>query len=404
MRAAHVLSHVSNIYAGVPIGTKRMVSALSSLGIGVSLWATGDSAEEKNLSCEGLPAHLFAPCWPAGWRRSPELAKGLEMAAEACDIFHIHEVWNYPQYMAARTGQKKNVPYILAPRASLEPWRMKYKSFKKNMYLNLFGNTLLHKAACLHAVSPAEVDGFRKVGYEGPAFVACNGIVPEEFLYMPDRSEAEVSWPVLKDRRVILFLSRFSPEKGLDEFIPAWSKIVRRASYDDALLVMAGPDDRGYGLTVREMIRKAGIEDRVFLTGMVEGQRKLALMSRADIYVLPSYSEGFSNSLLENMAAGKPVLITPGCNFPEVEKSGAGLCIEPERGALGEALMSLLDLSPSELAAMGCRGRRLVMENYTWSMTARKIATVYRTILRGGEVPLYPEPIPIDPSGKAVLE
>ena len=154
---------------------------------------------------------------------------------------------------------------------------------------------------------------------------------------------------MLKGRRVVLYLSRISPEKGLDELIPAWSAVIKKPSYSDALLVIAGPDDRGYRSKIEDMVLRAGLEAHVLLTGMVNGRNKFALISRADLFTLPSYSEGFSNALLENLAAGKPALITPGCNFPEVVEAGAGICVEPERNSLGEALMQLLDMPKKNL-------------------------------------------------------
>jgi glycosyltransferase involved in cell wall biosynthesis len=400
---AHILSHVSTVYAGVPIATRSMVYALSHLGMDVSIWATGEKQDEIEFKKNGVPAHLYKAKWPISWRRSFDLGCALANVSSNIDIFHVHEVWSYPQSVATTIAIKRGIPYILAPRASLEPWRVAHKGLKKKFYLKLFGNTLIQNATCLHAVASAEEEGFRKVGYKGPVFIVHNGIVPEEFENLPDPVEAEMKWPILKGRRVVLYLSRLSPEKGLDKFIPAWSDIVKKPSYSNALLVLAGPDDRGYGLKVAEMINKAGIEANVLLTGMVEGRNKYALMSRADFFTLPSYSEGFSNAILENLAAGNPVLITPGCNFPEAAKVGAGLCVEPRRDALGQACTQLLDMPKDKLINMGNNGRRLVMEKFTWPIAARKIVTVYDAILKGKEIPLNPEPIPIDVNGKAVI-
>jgi glycosyltransferase involved in cell wall biosynthesis len=125
---------------------------------------------------------------------------------------------------------------------------------------------------------------------------------------------------------------------------------------------------------------------------MVQGERKKALISRADIYTLPSYSEGFSMSILENLAAGKPLLITPGCNFPEVAEVGAGLSVNPVAEEIESGLRKLLDRSHEERKEMGERGRELVKNNYTWDIAARKMITVYRAILNKAPIPLFPEP------------
>ena len=119
----------------------------------------------------------------------------------------------------------------------------------------------------------------------------------------------------------------------------------------------------------------------------------MALISRADIYILPSYSEGFSISLLENLAAAKPALITPGCNFPEVAEAGAGICVNPVKEEIETGLGELLDLSPDQRRKMGERGRELVANNYSWDIAARKMIMVYRAILNGDTIPLYPEPV-----------
>jgi glycosyltransferase involved in cell wall biosynthesis len=402
MNIAHITNYISNIYGGVSVSTRRMASALSHLGVGISIFSLNGQNKENSFREDGMSTHLYGTGWPTGWWRSTGLANALRETAKDYDIFHIHEVWTYPQYIAGKIARKRGIPYILAPRASLEPWRMQYKGFKKKLYLHLIGNRLLDNSVCLHAVATAEAEGFRKVGYRGPICIIHNGIVPEEFTSLPDPAAAETKWPFLKGRRVVLFFSRLSPEKGLDEMIPAWSAIVKKPTYSDALLVLAGPDDRGYRLTIEEMIRRADAEKQIFLTGMVDGKDKFALISRANIYALPSYSEGFSNSLLENLAAGKPVLITPGCNFPQVVEAGAGLCVDPERGCLEEGLKNLLDMPRGTLAEMGSRGRRLVMEEFTWEIAARKILAVYHAILNGREIPLHPKPVPVDSDGKAV--
>jgi glycosyltransferase involved in cell wall biosynthesis len=403
MNVAHILNHLSDSYAGVSIGTRGMVKALSRLGIGTSVWATDDH-EETGLLDEEIRCHVYKAKWPTGWRRSPDLASALDMASRNLDLFHVHTVWSHPQYLAAKIAGKKSIPYIVAPRASLEPWRMNHKRFKKDLYLKLLGNKLIRNATCLHAVATNEVNDIRNVGYRGPVFVVHNGIITEEFKNLPDPVEAEKKWSILQGRRVVLYLSRLSPEKGLDELIPAWSAVVKKPSYSDAMLVLAGPDDRGYRLRVEAMIQEAGIETHTLLTGLVKGRDKFALMSRADIYTLPSYSEGFSNSLLENLAAGTPVLISPACNFPEVTEARAGLCVETQREALSEALMRLLDMPKDKLIYMGKNGRRLVMEHYTWDIAARKIATVYCAILKMQEIPLHPDPIQVDLHGKALFD
>ena len=401
MKVAHVLSHVSEIHAGVPIATRKLGHALVKLGVDVSFWTTGRPEDARMFDGTGIHANVFPRKWLQGWRYSPDLARHLARRINEFDVVHIHEAWSYPQLIAARLAHRSGVPYVWAPRASLEPWRMRHKGWKKHWYFKCFGTRIMSRARCMHAVSEAETAGFRALGYRGPCFVVNNGIDVDEFRTLPSAAEAEQLWPALAGRQVVLFLSRISPEKGLDQLLPAWREVLDTGASTGALLVLAGPDDRGYRGVVERLVHRWGLNSAVFLPGMVSGRKKLALLSRADVYVLPSYSEGFSNSILESLAAATPVLITPGCNFPEVTSAGAGLCVDAVSGALAGGLRHLLGLSPDERLAMGRRGRQLVHASYTWESAARELATVYDAIVCGGVVPERPVPIPIDSNGAA---
>ena len=392
MKIAHVLSYVSDQSGGVSIGTRKMGLALQAAGIDISFWTTGDDKDKQDLVNSGIPAHVYNRAWPDVWRYAPDFADGLRQSVANIDLLHIHEVWQYPQLAASRIARQKKTPYIWAPRASLEPWRMKYKGWKKQAYFKMLGSSMLKYAACMHAVSDGEADGFRILGYRGPIAVIPNGIAQEEFRQLPRPSFAEGIWPELRNRKIVLFLSRLSPEKGLDQLLPAWAEIVRNNPGDDLLLVLAGPDDRGYRKILDEMVCSFSLQKHVMFTGMVFGNHKLALISRANIYVLPSYSEGFSNSLLENMAAGTPALITPGCNFPEAVHSGAAISVEPHCNAISEGLSILIDMPERDLLEMGRKGRELVLGSYTWEIAACRLVTVYRAILNNSEIPLHPDP------------
>src|SRR5271157_834518 len=393
IRVAHVLSYVSSVYAGVPIATRRIGRLLRHYGVEVSFWTTGSEEDRKSLEGDRIPGYVFPKAFPKGWRYSPWLGKALRESSDSFDLLHLHEIWTYPIYVSARIARKRRKPYLITAHGIFtQTWR--YNTPKKRLYLGLIGNRMLQAAACLQALTPAEVSGFRQAGYRGPVTIVPNGINVEEFAQLPDPEAAEEAIPELKGKRMVHYLSRLSPEKGLDQLLPAWADVTSRATYDDCILVLSGPDHNGYRSTVEHLIESCGLTGKVLLTGMVDGFKKKALISRSNVYVLPSYTEGFSNSVLENLAAGKPALITSACNFPELANAGAGICVPPEKDALAEGLRGLLDTSPEGLKEMGDRGRCLVQERYRSDIAARKLITVYNCILRGKEIPMEPEPAP----------
>ena len=396
MHVANVLGYMANRYGGPPKSMYGMGQAITGHGCEISYWATTKASDQDDLVASGPSVHLYETVWPHGWFRAPALVDDLVGRISSIDLFHIQGMWSYPQLSASRIARRFDVPYLITPRGVLAPWHIRRKSrvkfFKKMVYFALAGKSMLRSARCLHAVASKEVEGFRQIGYDGPVTIVPNGINPRDFNELPPREEAEAYWPDLRNRRVILFLSRLSKEKGLDQFLPALANVVRGSTYKDVLLVLAGSDLEEYSTIVNALVTKNRLSEHVLFTGMVEARRKAQLISRADIYALPSHAEGFSLSLLENLASGKPVLITNGCNFPEVARSGAGFCVPAQQGPLEEGLKRLLDMSALDLASMGQKGRELVLENYTWDVAGRKMITVYKCILEGREIPLYPSP------------
>jgi len=176
---------------------------------------------------------------------------------------------------------------------------------------------------------------------------------------------------------VVLFMGRLDAVKGLDILIPAFARA--SGSRDDLFLVIAGPD-RGYGTEAARLIRKAGLSHRSAMVGTLHGDHRLAALARADVFVLPSYSEGFSVAVLEALATGCPVVITQECNFPEVAAAGAGLVVEPETGQVADALARILD-RPELAHQMRANARALIEERYTWDRIAALFADMYRSIL-----------------------
>ena len=110
---------------------------------------------------------------------------------------------------------------------------------------------------------------------------------------------------------------------------------------------------------------------------MVEGALKHALLRRADLFCLPSDAEGFSMAILEALAAGTAVLISPGCHFDEVERAGAGAVVDAAPGALAAALAELL-ADRRRLSSMGARGLDLVRATYTWDSVADRMVEAYQ--------------------------
>ncbi len=109
---------------------------------------------------------------------------------------------------------------------------------------------------------------------------------------------------------------------------------------------------------------------------MVQGDEKINLLARCDLFCLPSMGEGFSIAILEAMASGKPVMISPGCHFPDVERYNAGWIIERDIEKLAAALASALHFS-DDVKIRGNAALNLAKTFYSWDYTIERLEAVY---------------------------
>jgi len=394
MNIALVLSYMADRFGGPVAVAKGLGRAVAERGHNVSYWATADGdGDGESAGLRGV--HLYPVDWPRVWFRSRGLVEGVLAEMSSFDVIDISEFWLHAIYAVSRLARARGVPYVLAPSGSLQPWALRTglaKTLKKSLYLSLIGRSILEGAACIRAASSQEAENVRRLGYRGPVTVIPNGIHLEDF-DVSDSPDAETLWPQLRDRPAVLFMSRISPEKGLDILISAWAELARSTRGRDAILVIAGPDYRGYRKRVEAMVDHYGLRRQVSMVGMVQGARKAALLRRADVFVLPSYSENFGIVVAEALACGTPVITTTATPWEQLQQIDVGRWIEPKTGELLLALRELLDMPAAQRAAMGHRGADLVRDSYTWDRIASKYLHVCQCIVEGKPIPFHPEPL-----------
>ncbi len=339
------------------------------------------------------PGELYSPAnfaeillteWPAGrgiWLRNRGLNQRFQHLLDSTDGVHVHGLWEQSTLMACRGAQSRQVPYIVSAHGMLDPWALRNKRLKKVLYSALIERANLAKASCLHALTSAEADDYRRFGCTSPIAVIPNGVrVPEQVSSRKFLSQH----PALQGKRIVLFLGRIHFKKGLDLLIRAWREIIVR--WPDAHLVLAGPDFEGTRAQISKLVEEHGLDNHVLFTGMLRDDLKWSALAAAECFVLPSYSEGLSISVLEAMGVGLPVIVSDHCNLPEISDLDAGWVIPATVTSLQNALRAVFANSPQDNAAIGQRGRDFVSRRYNWSKVASQIVEVYRWV-QGGPMP-----------------
>jgi glycosyltransferase involved in cell wall biosynthesis len=291
-----------------------------------------------------------------------------------------------PTSYACQIAKRLNKPVVFTAHGTLEPWALAHSGWKKRVAGLAFQNRDLDGAACIHVHSRSEVAGIRTYGLKQPVAIIPNGVDATFLGLLPLRERFERAYPQAVGKRIVLFMGRLHKKKGIELLLCAWPRLASR--FNDWVLVVAGPD-RGFETPARRLIQELNLAQSVILTGDLQGETKREALGAADVFVLPSFSEGFSMAVLEAMAAGLPVLITPGCNFREATAAGAAIEVEATVESTEAGLRRLLSLGDAERQKMGRSARALIASRYTWDRVAEQTLELYCWLTGRGTRPEF---------------
>ena len=406
MKVLHVIGGLSRVTGGPSRSCQGLVAAECKAGIDAWLWPiNGGEPWVEGVRCLEV--------WKFG---------GLDEALKQFDLVHIHGIWSWKLHQVAVRCRKAGVPYVIAPRGMLEPWSLKQKWLKKRIARWLYQNRDLKLAAALHATAESEAEQFRKLGFKNKIIVSPNGVnVPEGAI--KSKSEVEVEQ---RTCRRALFVSRMHPKKGVLELVESWARVKNGRCLEgsrfggldgwacELVYTMNSDEERAYeqkvkrrvlelGMTYGEMAHGAlsvtsgkdsasplGAVDFIF-TGALDDEKKWEAYARADLFVLPTYSENFGIVVAEALWAGVPVITTKGAPWAELEerKCGWWISLPKSKSGVGVEQWMALDSALREamvrkdLREMGARGRKLVAERYTWPAVCDRMIKGYEEALNG---------------------
>ncbi|HJX32192.1 MAG TPA: glycosyltransferase [Thermodesulfobacteriota bacterium] len=382
MKVMQVIASMDKADGGAVQVVTELTRALAKKGIGITIFAPshddheGDAITIKNVEVRLFKKGFFSKHW-GGY--APSLGRALRNEAAHFDLIHLHGLWYYPLYAAYRAATLNRIPYLVTVHGELAKQALQRRAFKKRIYSALIQKKILKEAHAIHALSPMEARDISRFVRNPDAVIIPNGITIEEFRGGFDSQWIKNVYPQIKDKKIILFLGRVAEEKGLETLSQAFSIMTRKRS--DVCLLIVGPDKWGYKATLEKLLKREGIMDKVIFTGMLTGDQKRSALGCANVFVLPSHSEGFGVAVLEAMLSGLPVVISRQCGFKEVEKINAGRIVDIDAMTISKTLVELLD-NPRACKEMGERGKRFIEKRgYSWDSIGEKILSVYKKIV-----------------------
>jgi glycosyltransferase involved in cell wall biosynthesis len=303
--------------------------------------------------------HLFLP---------PSSIKALRDNLTDFDVIHLHEYWALWNVAVQHYARKYHIPYLVQAHGTLRP--MMAKQNLKKLYNILCGYNLLRNASKVIALTQAEAEHYKRIGInEDRIEIVPNGIDLSEYSNLPPKGGFRQKYGIGEDEKVILYLGRIHQGKGIDLLAEATASITKKL--DAVKLAIVGPDD-GYLPALEKLIAELGIGNRLLITGPLYGQDKLRAYVDADVYVLPSISEGFPISVFESCACGSPVIITDRCTIGDLIHGQAGIVISYDKEQLVGALSSMLS-DDKMRQDFGDRGRLLAHKRFSWGKIAGQV-------------------------------
>jgi glycosyltransferase involved in cell wall biosynthesis len=376
LKVLHVISGIDPQNGGPTRALLGLTVAQVRIGIDASVVATyrqpTGPANVPAFESANVPVQMIGPAWgPPSWHSS--IPRVLRERIAQCDVVHVHAMFEEIQHHAARIARGLGKPYIIRPCGGLDPWTLARGRLKKRLYLAWRLRKHLDYAAAIHYTTAAERQAAAPLGLKAPTIVEPNGIDLVEFDPLPHKGLFRATRPEIGGRRIVLFLGRIDPKKGLDLLIPAFA----RANPPDTVLVLAGPDSFGYERQMRRLADREGLADRTIFPGMLHGRARIEALVDADLFVMPSYVENFGISVIEAMAAGLPVILSDQVNLSTDLPPTVGQTIRLDtQTALAQAITAWLCDAPRRHAA-GIAGRALALARYDWRCIADRFSDHY---------------------------
>ena len=406
IKTANLVGSISRNAGGLYESVRRLVQSLQTTGMDVAVFSPEDQFTADDVGAwNPVKVKILRPTGPRNFAYSPEYYPALE--AFAPDLVHTHGLWLYPSVVTNRYRRTRGIPYMISAHGMLDPWAIRNSRWKKVIAHFFYEGAHLRDATCLRALCESEARAIRLTGLKNPIAIVPNGIdLPEGGSRKAAAGSAPWQGLIEPGRKVMLFLSRIHPKKGLVNLIKAWSQnrqsAIGHRQSNEWVLAIAGWEQGGHEAELKQLCDELGVpwadlretksatgnrQPGILFLGPQFNAAKVACYQHCDGFILPSFSEGVPMVVLEAWAYGKPVLMTPECNLPAGFERGAAVRIETSVASIAQGLQQFFGATESERQRLGENGLALVRERFAWPKIGDNVAILYQWMLGGGTKP-----------------
>lgn len=343
-------------------------NALVEKGHSVTVITTNMATEDADLDVpidkpvfiDGIKVFYNKVKYLRSWGFCPEMKNRINKEIKNADFVFSHFHYQYASILAGRLARKANIPLIIFSHGSLNKYGInKRKHLLKHLYIKIFESNNFLNAEFI-AFNCEEELGLSLYNKKGK--VIYNGISINQFGGLPEKGSYRKKNAELKDKLIYLFLGRLNyTQKGINILLPAFKKLTIKNKLTHLILV--GPDELHGESKIKSEINKLGLNKYITMTGELNDKEKLGVLVDADVFVLPSPSEGTSIALLEALYMNIPIITTKGVGLNKViENRNAGYIVNSDKEELASALVKIS--SNDVRYKMIGNGRDIILENH----------------------------------------
>jgi glycosyltransferase involved in cell wall biosynthesis len=282
----------------------------------------------------------------------------------------IHAYLPLTNFMASFAGRILNVPMVITCKRALGTHQDRSRGWR---IFDIASFRLSHWVT-VNSKAVGEDTIKRDMGNTSKIHLIYNGLELENFT--PPNSNKRAIREALEidpDKKIMITVANLIPYKGHIELLESAAVVTK--NHPDSFFLLVG-EDRGIRENLEDLSRELGIMQNVIFMGQRNDIPRL--LAASDISVLPSHEEGFSNVILESMAAGLPVVAACVGGNPEAIVNGETGWLVPPKNPEKLAL-KIIDLlhDPEKAKKWGEAGRRRVKQNFSFERMVTEFIELY---------------------------
>jgi glycosyltransferase involved in cell wall biosynthesis len=371
VKVLHVSPNISRAFGGPTYSLAAYSLAARSAGISITIAAPAPPDSDRVWISSMLPGatiETFPVHGRGAFLHSPRLLSWLRAEGASFDAVHVHGLFNPVSSLATRTCVQRGWPVIVRPFGTLSRYTIAHRrGTLKRAYLKYLDAPNLRHVSALHFTTDVECEEsmWHNIEWGDRSFIVPPPWVHEASASEPDRAA---------ECQEVVFISRLHPVKSVGLLLDAWELVLRQRP--NGRLTIAGDGEASYVRKLRD--RSASLSTQVRFVGHVSAFTKKELLASAAVFVLPSLHENFGIAVLEALAAGVPVVVTPEVQLSSfVKEHSLGIVADRSPHLIAQAIVAAVD---DRSLREHCRddGPTLVARHYSPTVIGNQLNDMYR--------------------------